>query len=230
MGIIVANGSKEIAVSSKIAIFTLGAEAKVYYRTLEYGTTPQRWEYQQTISANTETVLTPGSSYDTVRIDGALIEPVYYETGSDPHVTVVDATTSTPAELDILDAAVDTITFTPAAGGANVSEVTIAFFDAAGSAITSNLSFEWWLSDAATGLGITGTAASGTVQAKSSEGTDLSVLTAKKHTVSQTKASVGTYVLEITDTAKTGFYVCAKHPVTGVINVSSVLQTADYGS
>jgi len=223
-------GSIEVAVSSKIAIFTLGSGTKVYYRTKEFGTTAPQWIYQQDITANSETVLTPGSSYDKVRIDAGPIHEVEYVTGSAPTCTLLESSATTSAELDVLDGTVSSVTFTPAAGGANVSEVTIAFFDAAGSAITSNLVFEWWLSDAATGLGITGTAASGTVAVKSGEGSDLSVLTAKKHTVSQTKASLGTYVLEITDTSKTGFYVCVKHPVTGVIQVSDALVTADYGS
>lgn len=123
------------------------------------------------------------------------------------------------------------ISFSPAQGGANVCEVTISLLNAAGSAITGqNYNLEIWLSDAATGLGLTSTTASGTVQAKSTEGTDLTVLTAKKHLISQTKDSVGTYILEITDSAKTGFYIACKNPVTGEVEVSSQLVTGNYGS
>lgn len=336
------NGSIEVAVSSKIALYTEGNDTKIYYKTIAYGATPPQWVYNSTLTAGTESVLTPGASYDTVRIDSDSAYPTFYQTGATPvteagdfggvtpgtvtagkvlivdsnkdlsalrNVTVtnldagasgtagtvdvfpttaskgklqlvctdqtgdttvtvnanamgqattvnladpgaaasyvvqstaaltlaeadiLDGATVTTAELNQLDAAVASITFAAASAAANVCEVTMSFKDAAGSVITGkNWTFEWWLSDAATGLGITGTAASGTVQAKSGEGSDLTALTAKKHTISQTKASAGTYVLEITDTAKTQFYVCAKHPLTGEIQVSAQLQTADYGS
>lgn len=120
------------------------------------------------------------------------------------------------------------IAFAAAAGGANVCEVTITVQDGAGSTLAGIRNLEIWLSDAATGAGLTGTTASGTVTAKTSEGTVLTALTAKKHLIGQTKAA-GTFVLEITDTAKTGFYVCAALPGTGIPEVSSQLVTGDYG-
>ena len=120
------------------------------------------------------------------------------------------------------------ITFAPAAGGANVCEVTIAVKDAAGATLAGIRNLEIWLSDAATGAGLTGTAASGTVTAKTAEGTVLTALTAKKHLIGQTKAA-GTFVLEITDTAKTGFYVAVALPGTGVPVISDQLVTGDYG-
>jgi len=119
-------------------------------------------------------------------------------------------------------------TFAAAAGATNVANVTITPKDAGGTALTGISNLEIWLSDAGTGAGITGTTASGTVTAKSGEGTVLSALTAKKHLIGQTKAA-GTFVLEITDTAKTGFYVCVANPVTGLISASDVLVTGNYG-
>jgi len=119
-------------------------------------------------------------------------------------------------------------TFAAAAGGSNVAEVTITPRDAAGAALAGVRTLEMWLSDAATGAGITGTTASGTVTAKSGEGTVLTALTAKKHLSAQTKAA-GTFVLEITDSAKTGFYVCVKNPATGLVSVSAQLVTGNYG-
>ena len=83
--------------------------------------------------------------------------------------------------------------------------------------------------NAATGAGLTGTSASGTVQAKAASGTDLQAVTAKKHLRVQTLAT-GIYTLEITDSGKTGFYVCAQNPQTGVTEVSAQLVTGDYGS
>jgi predicted RecA/RadA family phage recombinase len=118
--------------------------------------------------------------------------------------------------------------FVAAAGGANVSEVTVTPRDAAGAALTGVRNFDVWLSDAATGAGLTATTASGTVTAKSSEGVVLNTFTAKKHLGVQTKAA-GTFVLEITDSAKTGFYVCVKNPATGLVSVSAQLITANYG-
>lgn len=117
-------------------------------------------------------------------------------------------------------------TFAAAAGGANVSEVTVTVKDAAGNTLAGVHTFDLWLSDAASGAGLTGTTASGTVQAKASSGTVLAALTAKKALRVQTKAD-GTFVLEITDTAKTGFYVGAS--IGSKTVVSAQLVTGNYG-
>lgn len=119
-------------------------------------------------------------------------------------------------------------TFAAAAGAANVANVTVTPRDAAGAALTGVRTLEMWLSDAATGAGLAAATASGTVTAKSGEGTVLTAFTAKKHLSAQTKAA-GTFVLEITDTAKTGFYVCVKNPATGLVHVSAQLVTGNYG-
>lgn len=121
------------------------------------------------------------------------------------------------------------VTFSAAAGGANVCEVTITVVDGAGTAIASVFNLDIWLSDAATGAGYTSTSASGTVQAKSASGADLEVMSAKKGIRAQTLAT-GIYILEITDSAKTGFYVCAALPMTGAAQISDQLVTGDYGS
>ena len=119
-------------------------------------------------------------------------------------------------------------TFAAAAGASNVVEVTITPRDAVGAALASVRTLELWLSDDATGAGLTGTTASGTVIAKSGEGTVLTAFTAKKHLSVQTKAA-GTFALQINDTAKTGFYVCVRNPATGLVTVSSQLVTGNYG-
>lgn len=118
-------------------------------------------------------------------------------------------------------------TFAVAAGAANVSEVTITVKDGTGTAMAVPCILDVLLSDAATGTGLTATTASGAVAAKASSGTDLAVLVAKKATKVQTKAD-GTYILSITDTAKTGFYVVANIPGQKP-SVSSVLVTGSYG-
>lgn len=119
-------------------------------------------------------------------------------------------------------------TLTPAAGAANVCEVTISQLDAEGTADTQAAPFMWWLSDSPAGVGLTATTASGAVGAKAANGADFGVLTTKKCAISQPLAT-GNYILSITDTAKTGFYVCVQCPYTGQVTVSDQLTSANYG-
>jgi hypothetical protein len=145
-------------------------------------------------------------------------------------LNILDGVTASTAEINQLDNRIASFTLAPAAGGSNVCEVTITPKDAAGATIVTNSPFIVYLSDAASGLGLTGTAASGTVTAKSAEGAVLGTLEAKKSILCQGKATEGTFVLEITDTGKTGYYVCAVSPVTGGVTVSAQLETGDYGT
>jgi len=150
-------------------------------------------------------------------------------------VTIDDSTlavndlTATAAELNALDAAPAALTFAAAAGGANVCEVTVTVKDAGGSTVAAVHNLDLWLSDADTGAGLTGTTASGTVTAKSASGIVLDTYTAKKALRVQTLAT-GVFILEITDSAKTGFYVAGQVPLTGATAVSDQLETADYGT
>lgn len=120
-------------------------------------------------------------------------------------------------------------TFSAAAGGANVSEVTITAVNSKGNTVTGAHIFDVWLSDAATGAGLTGTTASGTVTVKADSGAVVGTYTAKKALRVQTLAT-GVFILEITDTSKTAFYPCAQVPGTGITKVGTVLATGDYGS
>ena len=121
------------------------------------------------------------------------------------------------------------VSFAAADAAENVCEVTITVKDYAGDTIAGVFNMDVWLSDAATGAGITGTTASGTVTAKAASGAVLDTYTAKKALHVQTLAT-GVFILEITDSAKTAFYVCAQVPGTGATAVSTVLATGDYGS
>jgi len=121
------------------------------------------------------------------------------------------------------------IGYSIAAGGANVCEVTLTVRDGHGATIAKAMNFDLSLSDDSAGAGLTATSASGTVQAKSGEGADIGIYTAKKALRVQTKAD-GTYTLEITDSAKTGFYVAAQLPFSGLLTVSRQLVTGDYGT
>jgi hypothetical protein len=118
-------------------------------------------------------------------------------------------------------------TFTPAAGSANVSLVTLQVTDGNGNSVAGVFNFDIWLSDAATGAGLTATTASGAVGAGAS-GADFGDYTAKKAKRVQTDAT-GKYILSITDTAKTGFYVAAQTPGSRRAAVSAQLITANYG-
>jgi hypothetical protein len=119
------------------------------------------------------------------------------------------------------------LTFTPAAGGANVSNVTVQVVDSAGNALAGVFNFDLWLSDAATGANVTATTASGTVTAGAS-GVVIGTYTAKKSLRVQTDTT-GKFILAITDTAKTGFYVAGQMPGAGQTVISSVLVTGNYG-
>lgn len=143
-------------------------------------------------------------------------------TASKDELNILDGVTANKDEINLLDGIPTAFVLTPAAGGANVCEVTID------SNVTRPVPLLVWLSDSATGEGLTGTAASGTVQAKAANGTVLGALTAKKCLVVQTKAD-GNFVLEITDTAKTAFVVCVS-TLMGELLTQVTLETADYGA
>jgi hypothetical protein len=149
-------------------------------------------------------------------------------TASAAEINALDGITATVGELNVLDDIPAGVTFAYAAGAANISEVTITVVDAAGTAIAEAFSLDVWLSDAATGIALTGTSASGTVQAKSASGEDRETVTAKKHLRVQTLAT-GIYILEITDTAKTTFYPCAIVPGTGKTVIGAQMASGDYG-
>lgn len=118
------------------------------------------------------------------------------------------------------------LSFAAAPGTANVSLVTIQVKDSAGNNLAGVWNFDVWLSDAATGAGLTAVTASGAVAAGAS-GTDLGVYAASKAKRVQTDAT-GKYILSITDTAKTHFYVAGQINHLGAI-VSAQLLTANYG-
>ncbi len=120
------------------------------------------------------------------------------------------------------------IVFTKAAGASNICEVKAQVKDAQGNAIAGVFNFDLWLADTASGAGLTGTSASGTVAAKASCGVDLSTYTAKKALRVQTLAD-GSYTLSITDTAKTPFYVCVQAPGAGTM-AATLLAAGNYGA
>lgn len=119
-----------------------------------------------------------------------------------------------------------------ATDGTNVTLATLTVKDESGAPLTGQRKLEVYLSDDAAGDGITATAASGAVAVKTAGATygrDLSDLTAKKHKTVLTGTGTGTYGFNITDTAKTQFYVCVVDPLSGKPFVAGRLLTANYG-
>lgn len=121
------------------------------------------------------------------------------------------------------------VTFSIAAAASTVSEVTLTVKNAAGTTLASVWTMRVWLSDSATCAALTGTTASGTVTAKAASGVVVATNTAKKDLLVSTLAT-GIFILEITDAAKTGFFVCAEIPGKGKADASAQLVTASYGA
>lgn len=118
-------------------------------------------------------------------------------------------------------------TVSAAAGTTNVSDVTFQLKDGAGNNLAAVTALDLWLSDAATGIGLTATTPSGGVAAGAS-GTILGALTTSKAVRVITDAT-GKFILAITDTSKTGFYPCCSIPGTGKVTVGAQLVAGNYG-
>ncbi|MDA0780669.1 MAG: hypothetical protein PQ612_06005 [Rickettsiales bacterium] len=171
--------------------------------------------------SNTKVYMEQGGNKQVVAAGGE----INIETGGALKINGTDVS----SELAEAAGKATNVTFSYAAAAANVSEVTITVKNAAGTTIESPHSLDVYLSDAATGAGLTATTASGTVTAKAASGTVLGTLTAKKALRVQTLAT-GVFILEITDTAKTGFYPVVSLPNTGETIVGSQMVTGDYGA
>lgn len=113
-------------------------------------------------------------------------------------------------------------------GGSNVCDIAISALDSEGALLAGVHNFDVWLSDDAAGAGLTSHTASGAVGVKSASGELIGTLTTKKALSVQTLAT-GIFTLEITDTGKNHFVVCAKCPGTGLTVVLATLSDASYG-
>jgi hypothetical protein len=119
-------------------------------------------------------------------------------------------------------------TTSAAVGATNETRVTFQAVDGHGVAINYPVVFDLYLADAADGSDITSATASGAVQAHTASGLVIATPTAKKALTVRTLAN-GTFVLSITDTAKTQFYPVAIVPATGQPIVGTRILTANYG-
>ena len=106
------------------------------------------------------------------------------------------------------------------------TEVTFTVVDAEGDAVAARHTLNVWISDDATGDGLTGTSASGALTAVT--GTILTALTAKKHILANT-ASTGILKLLLVDSANTaGERFCCTNPINGKLVLGSATVTASY--
>ena len=162
-------------------------------------------------------------------VSNADLVKLHAVTSSAAEMNLLTGATATAAEHNLLVGLPASVTFTYAAGASNVAEVTLQAKNAAGTNMARACLLMVWLSDSSAGTGLTGTAASGAVAAKAASGTDMGILTAKKCWIVQTKTD-GTYVLSITDTGKTTYYVCVAPLRGGAPSISRILATGDYGA
>jgi hypothetical protein len=116
-------------------------------------------------------------------------------------------------------------TITPGGGGSNLTNVLIQVVSNQGRACAFPWDFDMFLSDSPAGVGLTATTASGAVAP--STGTLIQTYTAKKALYVQTDGT-GTINLQITDAAKTGFYIICQTP-GAFPTVSRQLVAGDYG-
>ncbi len=119
-----------------------------------------------------------------------------------------------------------TITYV-ASGVTDAIDVTLTVVNANGVAITGIFALEVWVSDTATGVVLTSTAASGAMTS-GALGAVTATHTAKKHVLFATSGS-GAGILRLVDSANTaGEYFCCRHPVTGQIITGPATVATDY--
>jgi hypothetical protein len=135
--------------------------------------------------------------------------------------------TSKAAEVNILDDACNSVSIEYAASATTDGiEATLTVLDADGVAIDAIHTLEVYISDDATGTGLTATSASGALTAVT--GTILSVLTAKKHVVANTDVN-GVLTLKLVDSANTADErFCVRHPVTSKMILGDATVAGDY--
>ena len=141
----------------------------------------------------------------------------------------VDGTkvTASPAELNILDNIAADVTVSYAASATTDGiEATFTVVDAAAATIAAVHFLEITITDVTTGIGVTGTAASGALTIVT--GTQMEEVVAKKHLRCQT-AATGILTVKLVDSANTaGEHFCVKNPVSGKVIVGAATVAGDY--
>ncbi len=127
--------------------------------------------------------------------------------------------TSTPAELNLVDNAVASVSWVVTAGASNICIMTGTIKDAAGATIAASRPIDLYISEAATGIGITADTYS--TGAAITVGTQLIAFTANKAWRINTHTN-GTFAISITDTAKPADqYGVAIVSTTGQLSISA---------
>jgi len=132
--------------------------------------------------------------------------------------------TATGAELNVLDdAAIDLTIGLAASTVTDAMDITITVKDGAGTAIDAVHEIEWWISEAATGIGLTADSYSGDVTAVT--GTEWLEHTSKKHYTYLTDVNGVLVARAVASANPTDQYVAARHPITGKLVVSAASGT-----
>jgi hypothetical protein len=126
----------------------------------------------------------------------------------------------------VVKAEPDGFSFSAASGAANVCNMTIQVTDNEGNAVAGVFNFDYWLSDAATGAGLT--ASANTSEVTCSTGALLGVVTTEKAWRIQTDAT-GKAVVVHTDTGKSTTYPSAQVPGRSTVVVATQLAAANFG-
>lgn len=104
-------------------------------------------------------------------------------------------------------------------------DITFTVKDVDGNAIAAVHRIEWWISEAATGVGLTADTYSGDVTTVTNFGREVQEVTSKKHFVCLTNASGVLQCLAVDSGNPADQYICALHPVTGKVVVSAASGT-----
>jgi hypothetical protein len=132
--------------------------------------------------------------------------------------------TASAAEVNTLTGRPANVTIALAASGTTDGmDITFTVVDAAGAAIAEVHMLEWWISEAATGIGLTGDTYSGDVT--TTTGTEYQQITDKKHYTGLTDANGVLVALAVASANPADQYVACKHPATGLVLVSEVSGT-----
>ncbi len=142
-------------------------------------------------------------------------------------VSGLASVTANAAELNLTDNAPANVTIALTAGAADTMTITMTVKDAAGATIADVFMLEWWISEAATGIGLTADTYSGDVT--TTTGTEYQQIVDKKHYTGLTHTS-GILVASAVDSAKPADqYLVVKHPLTNKLIVSAA-SGANWGA
>lgn len=159
--------------------------------------------------------------FAVVDVDGTpdlLILRVATVPASPSNVTVItdaeSAAAALPANVTIALAASSTT---------DGMDITMTVVDENGNAIAGVFQLEWWISEAATGIGLTADTYSGDVTTVT--GTEMEEIVSKKRFTGLTDVNGVLVALAVDSANPTDQYIAVRHPVTGQVIVSAASGT-----